>query len=73
MALRDRTDLPSKVDVDTFNQFVTDFHKGTWPEQRFGQAFMNYCVSHSIHHPELFYCRDQEKAVKIILDKYVEC
>lgn len=60
-----------KVSVEDYNTFRNHFYSGLMPHLRLGQAFITYFKIEGVH-TELFYERDDNKAITIIFERYIE-
>jgi hypothetical protein len=63
--------MAHKISIENYTKFRNRFYSGGFPHLRFGQAFINHFGIKGPH-PELFYERDDSKAVTIIFDQYIE-
>ena len=61
--------VDNKISEQRYNDFLISYCCGDFPNQRIGQAFINFC--NGIHDPDLFYSRDGEYCWKRIHDDYV--
>jgi hypothetical protein len=57
--------------INNIQKFLIRFYNNEFPHQRVGQAFINYYTT-GVTDPDLFYCEDKNKAVQIIIDKYLD-
>lgn len=59
----------SMISADEYNTFVIEYYANKWPNQRFGQAFVNKFIDGP--DTELFYEEDIHRAKEIAWNKYV--
>ncbi len=54
--------------------FCEDYARGTFPHQRFGQAFINtfWVQLNIMADPEIFYMESYRNAARLIENKYVD-
>lgn len=62
-----------KISPKQYFHFCEDYYKGTFPHQRFGQAFFNtFWVQLRVQSdPDLFYQENAAEAQRYIEEKYV--
>lgn len=61
---------PKKITPQRFNEFRRKFFEGSYPHQRFGQAFLNQLFPNIVD-PTLFYEENEEIAQGIAYTTYV--
>ena len=63
-----------EVYIGDYTEFAIRFMDGQYPDQRFGQAFLNeFYLAPTLTDSQLFYCEDKTQAVDIIFARYITC
>lgn len=60
-----------KISIDDYLKFDLDFHKGKYPNLRYGQAFMNILLPNEVC-PDIFYEENYERCVAKIQYYYID-